>query len=143
MLLKDKACSIQGSSCAVQFRLLIQSYIVGISQVFQILITNIGILSLPAPAFRTPLSQYTCKNGCTSEGALKRLYVVCRSHCNFFVCFLGFMFVCFCLHCLFLYRTFECEMKIKVWYIHSLKSCLYMMHRAKWMALHGSLLNLL
>ncbi|EDK98445.1 mCG1038247 [Mus musculus] len=47
----------------------------------------------------------------------------------FLFVFLGFLFVCFCLHCLFLYRTFECEMKIKVWYIHSLKSCLYMMHR--------------
>lgn len=131
---QDKACSIQGSSCAVEFRLLIQSYIVDISQVFQILITNIGTLSLSAPAFRTSLSQYTCKNGCTSEGALKRLYVVCRSHCNFLF---------FCLHCLFLYRTFECEMKIKVWYIHSLKSCLRMMPRVKWVALHRSLLILL
>lgn len=49
----------------------------------------------------------------------------------------------FCLHCLFLYRTFECEMKIKVWYIHNLKSCFYMTHRVKWVVQHKSLLSLL
>lgn len=32
--------------------------------------------------------------------------------------------VTFCLLCLFLYRSFECEMKIKVWYLY-LKMHLY------------------
>lgn len=60
-----------------------------------------------------PNSHYIYKGCCIHKTVLK---------CH--MLFAKVIVIFFCLPCLFLYRSFECEMKIKVWYIY-LKIYLY------------------
>lgn len=69
-----------------------------------------------------PFPHFIDKGCCTPKAVLKLSYVVCWSHRNFF-----------CLLCLFLYRSSECEMKIKVWYIYLKNTPLfYMLFKVEW-----------